>query len=57
MIKRTKKDVLEFIYSAAGPIGPWVFAGFGTEIEQRLADAPGSFDTILDEWVRLSDRT
>ena len=55
MKPRSKEEVLEFIADISCPIGPIVFAGFGSNYQKRLMEEPLCFDEIIYEWLSESE--
>jgi len=55
MKPRSKEEVLEFITDISCPIGPIVFAGFGSAYQNRLKRDPLCFDEIICEWLSESE--
>ena len=62
MLQRTEQDVLDFLRDMSAPIGPWEFAGYGSELTQKITNISGDSehylderDRILQEWIQFSD--
>jgi hypothetical protein len=53
---RTESETLEFIGSISAPIGPDVYAGFGNDTENSLAQDPTCTESIIEEWVANSEQ-
>ena len=56
MIKQCKLGVLEFLRDLTTPIGPSVFAGYGSDIQRQLAKGPLCEDKIIKEWLKANDQ-
>ncbi|HNX59041.1 MAG TPA: hypothetical protein PKK43_08065 [Spirochaetota bacterium] len=50
-----RESLLEFIADLSGPVGPEVFAGYGSDIQSRMADEPLEYFAIIREWGEKVD--
>lgn len=50
-----KTAVLDFIADLTVPVGPEVFAGFGSKTQKELAKDPLCFDALIKEWLSNMD--
>ncbi|WP_284380942.1 hypothetical protein [Litoribrevibacter albus] len=50
-----KTTVLDFIADLTAPIGPEVFAGFGSKTQKELAKDPLCFDALIKDWLSNMD--
>ena len=45
-----RETLLAFIADMAGPIGPEVFAGYGSDAARRMSEDPCEYYAIVREW-------
>lgn len=51
----TRESVLELLTELASPLGPEVFAGFGTEFQNRVYEDNSYPEKFKDEWEKSVD--
>ncbi|MCP4161671.1 MAG: hypothetical protein GY760_16485 [Deltaproteobacteria bacterium] len=52
-----REELLEFISDLAGPIGPEVFAGYGSKLQDAMKNDEFYSEKIKDEWSDIVDIT
>jgi hypothetical protein len=60
--KVNKEEILEMLSDLSGPVGPEIFAGFGSILQKRIAewnDDPSVIlektDEFMNDWVKVND--